>query len=331
MSPAPWAATVARYRQPRQLASLWQLANTLLPLAGVLYLTYRSLAYPYWVTLLLSVVGAGLRVRLFVLMHDCGHRSFFRSRRANDLVGAVLGVMTWTPYLYWRRFHAMHHATSGNLDRRGWDMLTLTVREYRALPRWRRLVYRLFRNPLFMLTVAANYYFLVRHRFTLTVPRAWRRERRSVHLTNLALLAVVLGAWATVGLRAYLLVEAPTLLLGHAAGFWLFYVQHQHEAACWRRDGGWDYGEAALRGSSYFRLPAALRWFTANIGFHHVHHLNSRIPNYNLPRCHDAEPGLREVFTLTLGQSLRCARMNLWDEERQCMVSFADVPAGGES
>jgi omega-6 fatty acid desaturase (delta-12 desaturase) len=322
------AETIARYKHPDLRKSCWQVANTLLPFFGLWTLMYLSMGWSYWLTLLLAVPTAALQVRIFIIQHDCGHHSFFRSNRVNDLLGFVCGVITLTPYHFWRRTHARHHVTSGNLNHRGHgDVGTLTVEEYLARSPWGRLRYRLYRNPLIMFGLGALYMFVFRFRLTYGLPKAWRRERRSVHATNLAAL-VVLGAAAwMIGWRELFLIEVPIWVL--AAGTWLFYVQHQFEAAYWHPDTSWDFTRAALEGSSYYRLPAVLQWCTGNIGFHHIHHLNSRIPNYHLPACHAAEPAFQQAVTLGLRESMRCVSLKLWDERQQRMVTFAEAEAGG--
>jgi omega-6 fatty acid desaturase (delta-12 desaturase) len=325
-SSAPWSATVARYKRPHLAKSCWQIANSLLPLAGLWYLMYLSLSWSYALTLLLAVPAAGLLVRVFIIQHDCGHHSFFRSRLANDVLGSICGVLTLTPYHYWRRTHARHHVSSGNLNHRGHgDVGLLTVDEYLGRSRWGRLRYRLYRHPLVMFLLGAPYLFFIQFRLTRGLPRAWRRERQSVHGTNLALLAVLGLAWWTVGVPAFLMIQVPIWALGAAAGCWLFYIQHQYEQAYWQPHRTWDFTRSALEGSSYYRLPRVLQWFTGNIGFHHIHHLNSRIPNYHLPACYAAEPSLREAVTLGLRDSLRCTGLKLWDERLQRMVSFAEA------
>jgi omega-6 fatty acid desaturase (delta-12 desaturase) len=321
-----WRETVVRYKQPHLWKSVWQVLNTLPPFFGLWYLMYLGLFQSYWLTLLLAVPTAGFLVRIFVIQHDCGHHSFFRSQRVNDFLGSLCGIITITPYHYWRRTHARHHVTSGNLNHRGHgDVGLLTVDEYLALSRWGRLRYRLHRHPLFMFFLGATLQFVVVQRFTIGLPRSWRRERRSVHLTNLGILAVLGLAWWTVGLTAFLLVQAPVVILAAAAGSWLFFVQHQYEAAYWEPDETWDFHQSALEGSSYYRLPRVLQWFTGNIGYHHIHHLNSRIPNYHLPACYDEQPAFRHAVTFGLRESLRCSAMKLWDADSRRMVTFAEA------
>jgi omega-6 fatty acid desaturase (delta-12 desaturase) len=322
----PGAATIARFKRPDPLKSGWQIANTFLPLVVMWGLMYWSLSWSYWLTLLLAVPAAGFRVRLFIIQHDCGHQSFFRSRWANDLVGFIGGLITLTPYRYWKRSHALHHANSGSLTERGYgDVETWTVDEYLAKNRWWRLGYRVYRHPLVLFFFGAIFLFVIRHRFTMGVPRSWTRERRGIHASNLAILAVLALAWWTIGLSTFLLIEAPVVVFASVIGAWLFYVQHQFEHAYWQPRASWDFSRAALEGSSYYRLPAVLQWFTGNIGFHHIHHLNSRIPNYHLPACYAAEPSFRQAVTFGFWESLRCTRLKLWDERGQRMVSFAEA------
>jgi omega-6 fatty acid desaturase (delta-12 desaturase) len=324
--PAAWSETITKYKQPNHWHSAWQVVNTFVPFAGFCWLMHASFAWSYWLTLLLAIPTAGLVVRIFTIQHDCGHHSFFRSRNANDLLGFVCGVITLTPYHFWRRTHARHHTTSGNLTHRGHgDVLTLTVEEYRNKSRRGRLAYRLYRNPFVMFFVLASYFFIIRQRFTTGIPRTWNRERKSVYATNLGILFLFVLAHYTIGATTLLLLWLPVAVLGGAAGSWLFFVQHQFEDAYWHPHQSWDFTSAALEGSSFYRLPPVLQWLTGNIGFHHIHHLNSRIPNYNLPACYEAEPAFREGPTFGLADSLKCASLKLWDEDAQRMVGFADV------
>jgi acyl-lipid omega-6 desaturase (Delta-12 desaturase) len=290
---------------------------------------YLSLALSYWLTLLLAIPTAGLLVRLFIIQHDCGHRSFFRSRRANDLLGAFCGLFTLTPYRLWRRSHSRHHATSGDLTHRGHgDVWVLTVEEYFSRSYIRRLQYRLYRHPLFLFVIGPSLLFIVEQRFTYNVPRNWQRERESVHITNLGILVALIAAWCTIGLATFLLVHLPIILIAASIGSWLFFVQHQYEQAYWQPHDRWDFFRSAFEGSSYYRLPRLLQWFTGNIGFHHIHHLESRIPNYNLPACFAAVPELRRSVTLSLRDSMRCSRLKLWDEQLQRMVTFREAYRG---
>ncbi|MGB6045775.1 MAG: fatty acid desaturase [Pirellulales bacterium] len=321
-----WGETVTKYKQSDLRKSCWQVVNTIVPFFGFWYLMYLSYSWSYWLTLLLAVPTAGFLVRIFIIQHDCGHHSFISNQRANDVLGTFCGILTITPYHYWRRTHARHHVTSGNLNHRGHgDVGILTVKEYRERSRWGRLGYRIYRNPIVMFIFGASFLFLVQYRLTRGIPRTWRRERISVHLTNLAILAVLCAAWMTIGLQTFLLIELPVVLIGASAGCWLFFVQHQYEEAYWEPHESWDFTRSALEGSSYYRLPALLRWFSGNIGYHHIHHLNSRIPNYNLPACYDEEPAFQEAVTFGLRESVKCMSLKLWDEDRQRMVTFSEA------
>jgi acyl-lipid omega-6 desaturase (Delta-12 desaturase) len=321
---AEWQAVVARYERPDTRRAVMQLLTTLLPLTATLYVMYRSLALPYWVTLLLAMPAAGLLVRTFIIMHDCAHRSFLRWPRANDIVGVITGVLTLTPFARWRRDHARHHASSGDLDRRGHgDIDTLTVREYLARSRWGRLRYRLFRHPAVLIGLGPLHLILLQR-----LPQGSSmsdREGMSIWSTNLAILLLVGAMAAWVGVRAVVLIYLPAIYLAGLAGVWLFYVQHQFEDAYWKGHEEWDYATAAIRGSSYLRLPAPLRWLTGSIGLHHVHHLGPRIPNYRLKRCHDENALFHGVTVLTLAESARTLRLALWDEERARLIGFSEL------
>jgi omega-6 fatty acid desaturase (delta-12 desaturase) len=287
---------------------------------------WASLDRGYWVCLLLAVPAAGFLVRLFMIQHDCGHGAFFQRRLANDWVGRVIGVLTFTPYDFWRRTHAIHHSTSGNLDRRGiGDIDTLTVREYLARSRWGKLVYRVYRHPIVMFGLGPAYLFIVQHR--LPVGFMWNGWQPwvSTMATNAAIAALVVTMIWLVGFGPFLLVHLPTMLLAASIGVWLFYVQHQFESTVWAHDGTWNLQETALHGSSHYALPSLLRWFTANIGVHHIHHLCSRIPCYRLPQVLLDYPELDGIGRLTLRQSLMCVRLVLWDEDRQRLVSFCEA------
>ena len=320
-----WKSVVARYQGPKPHRAIWQLVTTLLPLAAMFFVMYQSLVLPYWVTLLLALPTAGFLVRTFIVMHDCSHGSFFDSRRANDIIGFITGVLTVTPFAQWRRDHAIHHASSGDLDRRGHgDIDTLTVREYLARSRWGRLRYRLYRHP-FVLFGLGPLDLIVRQRFQPRTADANSRQTSSIWWTNVGILLGFLAASAWIGFGAVAMVYLPVMYLAAAAGIWLFYVQHQFENTYWKDHAEWDYVTSAIRGSSYFKLPAILRWFTGSIGLHHVHHLGPRIPNYNLKRCHDENALFHEVTVVTMAQSVRTVRLTLWDEEQQRLVGFRDL------
>lgn len=319
-----WQQAVAKYQHPDLPRSVWQLVNTLIPYCLLWYVMYRSLNVSYWITLALAVPTAGFLIRIFIIFHDCGHGSYFKSQRANNFWGFVTGVLTLTPYYGWRHEHATHHATAGDLDRRGvGDIKTLTVREYLALSPWKRLRYRLYRNPLVLFIVAPLVLFLIHQRFPQRGAR--KRERYSVYWTNLAVAAIVTVMSLTIGLKAFALVQLPVIMIASGAGVWLFYVQHQFEGVYWERHENWDYVTVALQGSSFYKLPKVLQWFTGNIGFHHVHHLSPRIPNYHLERCHNADPMFQEVKAITLGPSLKSITFRLWDEDRHQLVGFSHL------
>ncbi|MDB4877958.1 MAG: fatty acid desaturase [Gemmatimonadetes bacterium] len=324
-SSAEWRGVIARYQRSDVGQALTQMATTLIPLAGMFYLMYRSLALPYWTTLLLALPAGGLLVRTFIIMHDCAHGSFLPSKRANSIIGWITGVLTLTPFGQWRHGHALHHASSGDLDRRGHgDVETLTVQEYAALSRGGRLRYRLFRNPLVLFGIGPIH-FVITNRIPPRGPEATKRERMSVWSTNAGIVALVAAASLWVGWRAVFLVYGPAMYIAAAAGIWLFYVQHQFEGTYWKEHGEWDYATAAIHGSSYLKLPAILQWFTGSIGLHHVHHLGPRIPNYALKQCHDENPVFHGVTILTLAQSVRTLRLTLWDETEQRLVGYRDV------
>jgi omega-6 fatty acid desaturase (delta-12 desaturase) len=324
--PRALAQSLAAYREPSSPRSIFEIAITALPLALLWLLMWTSLEIGYWACLLLSVPAAGFLVRLFMIQHDCGHGAFFRQRVVNNWVGRVIGVVTLTPYDFWRRTHAIHHAHSGNLDHRGiGDIDMLTVREYLALSPWRRLRYRLYRHPLIMFGVGPAYHFVLRQRLPFGLMRSGWEPWLSTMATNVAIAALFATMIWLVGAGPFLLVQLPITLLGASIGVWLFYVQHQFEDTFWTHDKGWNFHEAALRGSSHYDLPQVLRWFTANIGVHHVHHLCSRIPYYRLPLVLRDHPQLAAVGRLTLLQSFRCVHMVLWDEVRQRAISFRDM------
>ena len=323
-----WPQVLLAYRAPSPVRSILEIVVTALPLAGLWALMWLSLGVGYWLTLLLAVPAAGLLVRMFIIQHDCSHGSFFTAKKANDWVGRVIGVLTLTPHDVWRRSHSLHHASSGNLDRRGiGDVDTLTVEEYRARDWKGRLSYRLYRNPLVMFVLGPSYLFILQHRLPLGMMRMGWRPWISTMGTNagIALLAAFL-IWL-VGLVPFLMIQVPITVFGATIGVWLFYVQHQFEETTWQHGDDWNHAESALHGSSHYDLPAVLRWFTGNIGIHHVHHLCSRIPFYRLPEVLERHPELASIGRLTLLESFACVRLVLWDEARQRLVPFRDARA----
>lgn len=312
---------MVRYQNSEVWPGVWQVVNTLVPYAALWYLMHLSLRVSWWLTLPLALLAAGFLVRVFIIFHDCGHGSFFPSRKANDILGFITGVLTFAPYYHWRWEHALHHASSGDLDRRGTgDVWTLTVQEYLEASRWKRFAYRLARNPVILFGPAPLFLFLIKMRFPAA--KAPPRERHSVAWTNLALVGVVAVMSCVFGLEAYLLLQVFIIMLAGSAGLWLFYVQHQFEGVHWERSEEWDYATAALKGSSFYKLPKVLQWFSGNIGFHHIHHLSPRIPNYHLEKCHRAEPLFQTVKPITLLGSLKSLTFRLWDEQRQRLVGY---------
>jgi omega-6 fatty acid desaturase (delta-12 desaturase) len=318
--------SLARYREPNHGRSIVEILITIVPLVLLWMLMVFALHIGYGLYLLLAVPAAGFLVRLFMIQHDCGHGAFFRHRLANDWVGRVIGVLTLTPYDFWRRTHAVHHATSGNLDRRGMgDVNTLTVNEYLSLSRWGRLRYRLYRHPLVMFGLGPAYLFFLQQRLPIGLMRGGWQPWLSTMATNLAIFVVAAVTIWAVGFGPFLLVHLPIMLISASLGVWLFYVQHQFEDTFWAHDPAWNVHEAALHGSSHYDLPVILRWFTANIGVHHVHHLCSRIPYYRLPQALRHRPELANVSCLTLAQSLACVRLVLWDEAAHRLISFREL------
>lgn len=312
------------YAQPNLGRSLLDIATSVVPYVALSVLMYMTLSVSSVLAFALAVPTAGFLVRTFVVFHDCAHGSFMPSKRANAHVGRLLGLVVLSPFRRWRHDHAIHHATSGDLDRRGvGDLPTITVREYRARSWQGRVGYRVVRNPLVMFGLGPVIAMMIGPRIATRAQRP--RMRHSVLGTDLALLAVGGGLWWLVGLENLLLVWLPAAMLAGSVGIWLFYVQHQFEDAYWQSPTDWSYTDAALRGSSYLKLPKLLQFFTGNIGLHHIHHLNARIPNYNLQRAHDENPIFHDVPTLSLWQALRTVRLKLWDEERSKLVTFAQA------
>jgi omega-6 fatty acid desaturase (delta-12 desaturase) len=315
-------ANVARFQVASLRKAQWQIFNSFAPYLLLWIAMVFVLHISYWLMLPLAILAAGFLARIFIIFHDCGHASFFKSKRANNVLGVLAGLLNLTPYRHWRWQHGLHHGTAGDLDRRGTgDIWTLTVQEYIQSTRWQRIAYRLARNPIVLFVIAPLYVFAVHHRFA--VANAPQRERRSVRYTNWALLGITIGMSAVIGLKDFLLIQLTVSAIAGAAGLWLFYVQHQFEGAYWARSGDWDYTAAALQGSSFYKLPKILQWFTGNIGFHHIHHLSPRIPNYHLERCHDSDPFFDAIKPVTLWASLKTLRFRLWDEQGNSFVGFS--------
>jgi omega-6 fatty acid desaturase (delta-12 desaturase) len=314
-----WQSIVARYAQSDTRKSVWQLVNSLVPYLALFYLSMRSLEVSFWLTLPLTILTAGFMVRIFIIFHDCGHGSFFRSKTANAWAGRVTGLLVFTPYYRWSHDHAIHHATAGDLDRRGvGDMYTMTVSEYLAAPRWKQFGYRVMRNPIAMFIFGSLIVFL----FTQRVPPLKDRHgKRSVWLTNLSIAIMVATMCLLFGWRAYATVQLLVLFFGASAGIWLFYVQHNFEGVYWDRHAQWDYFKASMQGSSFYKLPAVLNWFTGNIGYHHIHHLSAKIPNYNLPKAYRENP-IFHIKPLTILSSLKSLRWRLYDEANRRLAGW---------
>jgi omega-6 fatty acid desaturase (delta-12 desaturase) len=315
---------ISQFQQATRLKSTWQLVNSLIPYAALWYLAYEALSVSFWLALPVTILASGFLIRIFIIFHDCGHGSFFRSKRANDFWGVVTGVITFTPYQYWRANHARHHATSGNLDKRGQgDVWMMTVAEYLNAPFKLRLQYRLYRNPLIMFLLGPLFILLITHRIVRR--GANKAERWSVHYTNLGIVVVGIALSLLMGVKTYLILQGLILYIGFIAGVWLFYVQHQFEDVYWERNENWDFVTASLDGGSFYRLPAVLRWFSGSIGYHHIHHLNPRVPNYHLNRCQNQVSGLDRTKTIGFFASLKALNYRLWDEERGTLVGFGEI------
>jgi omega-6 fatty acid desaturase (delta-12 desaturase) len=320
--------SIRRYERSHLWKAIWQLLNTFIPYFLLCILMYFSLiaGYSYLVILALAVVAAGLLVRIFIFFHDCAHQSFFASRKANTALGYVCGILTFTPYEEWRKSHGIHHNTAGDLDRRGkGDVWTLTAEEFRTASKTKRFWYRFFRHPFVLLCLGPAYLFMVSYRYPHR--GAKRRQKNSVIITNAAIAIIIVVASLTIGFKAYALIQFPVIFFAGAIGIWLFYIQHQFEGVYWSRHDQWDPTTASMQGSSYYKLPKVLQWFTGNIGLHHVHHLRPRIPNYNLQRACDDTKAFLDVEPLTIRKSITCLRLKLWDEKGQKLVGFKSAYA----
>ncbi|OPA80140.1 fatty acid desaturase [Paenibacillus selenitireducens] len=311
------------YEKSSIKTSIKQIVNTILPLFVLWYAAYLSLSVSYWLTIPLVILCSGFVIRTFIIFHDCCHQSFFKSRLANDILGTITGVITLVPYQQWKHSHSIHHATSSNLDKRGTgDMWVLTVDEYAAASRWKRIAYRTYRNPVVMLGLGPIFIFLITYRFNTRGAR--RKERMNTYLINVCIVALyALLSWA-IGWQSFLLIQGPIFYVSAMLGIWLFYVQHQFEDSYFEKEEEWSYVQAAVEGSSYYKLPRVLQWLTGNIGFHHVHHLSPKVPNYNLEKAHNASPPLQQATTITIWTSLKSLKFRLWDERNKGFVSFKE-------
>jgi omega-6 fatty acid desaturase (delta-12 desaturase) len=319
-----WRKNIIPYEKSSLKNSVWQLVNSTVPFFLLWYLAYVSLSVSYWLTLAIAIPAGGFLVRIFIIFHDCCHQSFFKSRKVNAIVGTVTGILTVCPYDQWRHTHSVHHATCSNLNKRGTgDVWTLTVEEYLSSSLLRRILYRVYRNPFVMFVFGPFYIFLIDYRFNR--PRAGLKERLNTYLTNAGIAGIAgLLCWA-IGWQAFLLVHGTVFFVSGAAGIWLFYVQHQFEESYFEKEEDWDYVKAALQGSSYYKLPRVLQWLTGNIGFHHIHHLSPRVPNYYLQKVHNSDPLLQDVKTIGLFSSLRSLRFRVWNERSRKFVGFKDI------
>jgi omega-6 fatty acid desaturase (delta-12 desaturase) len=321
---AAWKAIVAEYQKSSAPRALWQITNTLVPYGLLWYLMYICRPISWWLVVPLAILAGAFLVRVFIIFHDCGHGSYFKSTWANNLVGFITGILTFTPYYHWRWEHAIHHASAGHLDKRGTgDVWTMTVEEYLNSSRWKKFSYRLARNPFILFVIAPLYLFALQQRFPAL--RANRRERHSVYAMNVAILGMAVALSWIFGLKAYLLIQLIILMVAGSAGVWMFYVQHQFEDVYWERGEDWSYVSAALQGSSFYKLPRVLQWFSGNIGYHHIHHLSPRIPNYYLEKCHRANPLFQQVKPVTMMSSLKSFTYRLWDEKRKKLVGYGHL------
>jgi acyl-lipid omega-6 desaturase (Delta-12 desaturase) len=322
-----WRKLVTKYQQPDKRTGVWQVINSFGGFFLSLVLMYLSLRVGYWLTLLLSLPTAGFLIRIFIIQHDCGHGSFLKARRANDLIGTLASFFTLLPYKFWRKSHAVHHAHHAELEERGiGDVWTLTVDEYIGAKWWKRMAYRIFRHPLFLFGIVPMIHFMLLARLPIGGEKSWHNgENASVWWTNLAVAGWIVAAGLLLGFGTVMVIYFPVVVIASGVGTWLFYVQHQFERTYWEHSAGWDYTQAALHGSSYYELPALLQWFTGNIGFHHIHHLSPRIPNYNLQKCHEENPTFQRVERLTLASSLQTTWLTLWDEEGNRLITFREA------
>ena len=319
-----WKTLVSKYHKSNLWKSIWQLSNSLILFVMTWYLMYLGLRISYWVTFALAAPAAGFTIRLFIIQHDCGHGSFFASKKYNDLTGMFLSIFTLTPYHYWKKSHAIHHANTGKIERRGvGEIYTMTTDEYEHASLWGKLKYRVYRNPVVLFIFAPSFLFVILYRFPNYRVKALKPVRLSAYLTSLAIVIFASGIIYFIGFKSFLMVQIPVTFITSSAGMWLFYVQHQFEDAYWKNEGNWDYANAAMQGSSYYKLPKILQWFTGNIGFHHIHHLSPKIPNYMLEKCHNENSLFQNGVVLTLRSSLNSVLLNLWDEKEKKLISFS--------
>jgi len=321
---ANFSKNIGQYSKPEISKSLWQIINTFIPYIVLWALIVWSLSVSYWLTAVLIVIAAGFLVRLFIIFHDCGHGSFFKSQKANRAVGMFFGILAFTPYYKWHNEHMLHHANVGNLDKRGvGDVWTMTREEYQRSSKWLRFKYRGYRNPLIMFGIGSLFVFMYKNRFTKK--DSDKKEKLNVYFTNAALVVMISFMSWLIGFQAYLIIQLAIIYLAAIAGLWLFYLQHQYEDVTWVRSEDWNYREIALEGSSFVKFPKVLQWFSGNIGFHHIHHINARIPNYKLEKCYNENPVFKQVEPVTFLKSLKTLKLRLWDEKLQKLIGFNEL------
>lgn len=323
MTKQEFTAMLKQYAASDIKKSVFQIIVTLVPYLALNWLMYLTIAYelPYAITLVLALVASGFLMRIFIIFHDCTHQSFFKSRTSNKIVGHIFGVLTFTAFSSWQYSHAVHHGTVGNLTKRGTgDVWTMTVAEYKKSSLARKIGYKFYRNPLFLFVIAPVLLFFVKNRFPSR--RMRKQDIISISITNAAIAAIIVACAYTVGVETYLAIQIPIMTFAGMIGVWLFYIQHQFGDVYWEKDESWDRERAALEGSSFFKLPAVLRWFSGNIGYHHIHHLNARIPNYNLKRCYENISALQNIRPITFFKSFKLMFLNLYDENSRRLISF---------
>ncbi len=318
-----WKKLVSKYQNSDTAKSTWQFINSFVPFLILWYMMYLSLGIGYWLTLIVAVPAAGFLMRMFIIQHDCGHGSFFKSRKVNDLWGMVCSIFTLTPYHYWKKNHSIHHANAGKLEERGvGDVYTMTVDEYLNHSGWKKFKYRIRRNPVVLFLIVPAILFMIVYRFPTSKSASLKPYYTSVYLTTLTIGILVTGIIFIIGWKAFLMIQIPISVILSSTGMWFFYVQHQFEDAYWNRCEQWNFKDAAIKGSSYYKLPKIFQWFSGNIGFHHIHHLSPRIPNYKLEKCHEENPEFHNANVLTIRSSLKSMFLNLWDEKQRKLVSF---------
>lgn len=318
-----WTSIIRLYAQPNSVKSWWQVINSFVPYLLLWGLMVYSLKHSYWLTLALSILAAGFLVRIFIIFHDCGHKSFFKSKKLNNIVGIIAGGFALTPYHKWHYGHLVHHRTVGNLDKRGMgDVMVYTVEEFKNSSKKKQLFYRIYRNPVVMMLIVPLFLFIIVNRFPNK--KLTKRINVYVHLTTLALIVIITFVSLLIGFKTFILIQIPVLFFSSIFGVWLFYLQHQFKDVVWERTEKWDYRTIAMNGASYLKYPKILQWFSGNIGFHHIHHLSSKIPNYNLEKCL-LENKIFQKEYLTFFSSFQCMKYKLWDEEKHKLVSFKEA------